>query len=319
MRRRRNWLHKMSFHVFLQTTLKHTLDPHPLALIVCGFSQSCVCFCNNWFYDKNLWIYKCEKCICYVHLDCATSSGEPFMSILSIGRGQTIKNFDDVDYPDLLHLPFHDLTYSIPKHLFSKEIGPTTYGTAEVSMQHINHQHDLILVNTESIGSTSSKINDLSICHNPMKKTQLLCNGCVRPIMEMSFYTCRANEDEKCNFALHVWCIRLPTKVENHPGHAQYTLVLMSNGSRVSFNTFYCRVFYHCDMCSHSMHSICVPLICQCETEIYSHSHYRKGIFLFLNVKFGTIYKIDGHPHPIMCLECQFTIPHNCFKSSNNS
>ncbi|KAJ0817905.1 hypothetical protein HanPI659440_Chr00c04g0710971 [Helianthus annuus] len=198
--------------------------------------------CNNWFYDKNLWIYKCEKCICYVHLDCATSSGEPFMSNLSIGRGQTVKNFDDVDYPDLLHLPFPDLTYSIPEHLFSKEIRPTTYGIADVSMQHINHQHDLILVNTESIGSTSSKINDLSICHNPMKKTQLLCNGCVRPIMEMSFYTCRANEDEKCNFALHVWCIRLPTKVENHPGHAQYTLVLMSNAPRVSFNTFYCRV-----------------------------------------------------------------------------
>ncbi|KAM0005177.1 hypothetical protein Hdeb2414_s0218g00837181 [Helianthus debilis subsp. tardiflorus] len=57
--------------------------------------------CNGSYFKENIWIYKCEKCIYYVHLDCATSASrrEPFMSILSIGGDQNVKNFEDVDYP----------------------------------------------------------------------------------------------------------------------------------------------------------------------------------------------------------------------------
>ncbi|KAJ0941164.1 putative chromatin regulator PHD family [Helianthus annuus] len=192
-------------------------------------------------YDGDLWIYKCEKCIYYVHLDCATSRREAFMSILSIDGGQTIKNYKDADYPNLLHLPFPDQSYSIPKHLFSKELGLADYGNHEVSLRHTNHQHELILVDAGSIGSTSSKINDMIMCHNPMKKIELLCSGCVRPIMEMPFYKCRAKEDENCNFALHEWCTRLPTKVDNHPGHPQHPLLLMPNIPNM-FNIFHCGV-----------------------------------------------------------------------------
>lgn len=39
--------------------------------------------CNGFFYYQGLWIYKCEKCWHYTHLDCATSREEPFMSIIS--------------------------------------------------------------------------------------------------------------------------------------------------------------------------------------------------------------------------------------------
>ncbi|KAL8217462.1 hypothetical protein R6Q57_020835, partial [Mikania cordata] len=35
------------------------------------------------FFVPNLWIYRCEKCRYYAHLDCATSREEPFMSILT--------------------------------------------------------------------------------------------------------------------------------------------------------------------------------------------------------------------------------------------
>ncbi|KAJ0612712.1 hypothetical protein HanRHA438_Chr01g0038341 [Helianthus annuus] len=38
--------------------------------------------CNHNFYDERIWIYKCEKCIYYVHAYCATSREEPFMHIL---------------------------------------------------------------------------------------------------------------------------------------------------------------------------------------------------------------------------------------------
>ncbi|CAH1453723.1 unnamed protein product [Lactuca virosa] len=66
--------------------------------------------CGHSFYDReNLWIYKCDRCMYYVHMDCATSC---------TGAGRTNKNYKDVDYPYLVHLPFPDETYSIPKHLF---------------------------------------------------------------------------------------------------------------------------------------------------------------------------------------------------------
>ncbi|KAM0005191.1 putative chromatin regulator PHD family [Helianthus debilis subsp. tardiflorus] len=198
--------------------------------------------CNGRFnpYMENFWIYKCEKCIYYVHLDCATSA--------SRSDGQNVKNFEDVDYPNLPRLPFPDQTYSLPKHLLFKEPGPTAYVTAEVSAQHINHEHELILVDTESIGSTSLKISESIMCHNPMKKIELLCNACVRPITEMPFYKCNASEDERCNFALHEWCTRLPTKLDSHPGHSRHTLFLMSNAPCGFFNIYHCQVcFLQCN------------------------------------------------------------------------
>nr|GEX73067.1 DC1, C1-like, zinc finger, RING/FYVE/PHD-type [Tanacetum cinerariifolium] len=57
----------------------------------------------------------------YAHLDCATARVEPFMSIfMTPGMGRTLKNYDDAEHPDLLHLPFPDQTYKIP-YKFSKE------------------------------------------------------------------------------------------------------------------------------------------------------------------------------------------------------
>ncbi|GKE80626.1 putative zinc finger, PHD-type containing protein [Tanacetum coccineum] len=47
-----------------------------------------------------------------------------------------------------------------------------------------------------------------------MKKVQLLCNACVRPITSAPFYKC-VNDD--CNFVLHEWCTQLPTQVEKYP------------------------------------------------------------------------------------------------------
>ncbi|KAJ0605814.1 putative chromatin regulator PHD family [Helianthus annuus] len=422
---------------------------------------------GNFYYDLDVWIYKCEKCIYYAHLDCATSRRESFMSILSIGGGPTVKNFKDVDYPNLLRLPFPDETCSIPKHLFFKKLGPADYGNHEVSVQHMNRQHELILVDTAgSIGSTSSsKI----MCHNPMKKIELLCSGCVRPITEMPFYKCRAKEDESCNFALHEWCTRrLPTKVDNHPGHPRHPLLLMTNIPNM-FNIFRCGVclldcngfaygcvecefyvdvtcgfmperitheshpnhllsivkegqpsgsclmcrlyvspytlnfscsfcdvyihpwcalllpktvrhpydkhpmhisylpienhkseyfceiceeeldphkcFYHCDECSQSVHSDCAPLILQSETETHSRYRLERGVYRFLNMKFGSIHKkTDGHPHPLTfaqgiesdggcsvchwrlrfemilrCSECEFAVHHDCLENWNKS
>lgn len=137
-------------------------------------------------------------------------TSQPCYSISNLSSvGKTIKNYKDVDCPRLLHLPFLDETYSVPKHLFFRESGRSTTHTSDiVNLKHISHQHPLILVDQTQYNDKSSKINAwLLKCHNPMKNTQLLCNGCLRPIVStMPFYRC-ANDDQGCDFALHEQCI----------------------------------------------------------------------------------------------------------------
>ncbi|CAH1432242.1 unnamed protein product [Lactuca virosa] len=208
--------------------------------------------CNEGFSStEDLWTYKCDKCLYYAHLDCVRMP--PYA-----GLAKTIKDYKDVDYPRLLHLPFLDETYSLPKHMFFQQ--STTDHHKVDYLKHESHQHPLILVDQTLIinGQTSSSSSSwLLKCHDPMKKTQLLCNGCLRPIMStMPFYTCanvnaNANDDQiqiqihgGCNnFALHEWCTRLPPIIENHPGHPQHTLHLMySHVLPHFFGVFLCDV-----------------------------------------------------------------------------
>ncbi|XP_023750541.1 uncharacterized protein LOC111898883 [Lactuca sativa] len=203
--------------------------------------------CGTEFFDtEDLWIYKCDKCLYYVHLHCTTSK-----RWWPTGSDKTIQNYKDVDYPRLLHLPFPDETYSIPKHFFYKESGPRMLtSNDEVSLQHISHEHPLILVNQEQKDEKTSPSNKINSCcflstkfHDPMKKTQLLCNGCLRPIMpSMPFYKC---PQLICNFALHEWCTRLPKKIETHPDHPKHPLHIMySNIPGCFFDVFSCAVCY---------------------------------------------------------------------------
>lgn len=71
-----------------------------------------------------------------------------------------------------------------------------------------------------------------------MKKIELLCNGCLKPITNMPFYKCA----ESCDFVLHEWCTQLPDQVPNHPGHPQHSLVLLPNAPNKFYGMFKCVV-----------------------------------------------------------------------------
>ncbi|KAJ0680102.1 putative chromatin regulator PHD family [Helianthus annuus] len=189
--------------------------------------------CRQAFPKEILWIYKCEKCKYYTHLDCATSRNEPFMSILtSPGTGKIIKNYEDAELPNLLHLPFPDPSYSLLKHLFFKENGGS-------STCKTHHQHPLTLVDArcgDITIPTSSTIKPISY-HDPMKRIQLLCDGCVRPITSGPIYVC--DNEGQCNFMLHEWCSRLPAKLNGHFAHQQHTLILHSKAPGEFFGVFW--------------------------------------------------------------------------------
>ncbi|PWA81672.1 protein kinase C-like, phorbol ester/diacylglycerol-binding domain, DC1 [Artemisia annua] len=170
-------------------------------------------------FDENLWIYKCEKCRYYAHIDCASTSkkGSMVSILFNEGTSTVSKNYRDSDYPDLLHLPFPDQTSQtkVLKHLFYGESGSRAF---ETNLTHPFHQHPLTLVDTPCCNNditttpTSSRITTSS-SHDSMKMVEVVCNACIRPITNMPFYKCTAS-DEGCNFVLHVWCTRLPTEVK---------------------------------------------------------------------------------------------------------
>ncbi|XP_023731650.1 uncharacterized protein LOC111879425 [Lactuca sativa] len=195
--------------------------------------------CMKGFYIY-FWLYKCDKCQYYVHINCATSKTEPFMSIfLHPGSGKIYKNFKDDDYPNLLHCPFPDESYNLLRHYFlnNKKEFITMIKEEEHGgemLNHFSHQHPLILLDSHT------QQTSLIVLHNPMKKIQVLCDGCLKPITEMPFYKC--SEISSCGFVLHEWCARLPSQIQHHPGHPEHVLVLVSKNPHQLLGLFFCDI-----------------------------------------------------------------------------
>ncbi|XP_076906264.1 uncharacterized protein LOC143562312 isoform X2 [Bidens hawaiensis] len=170
----------------------------------------------------HLWLYKCDKCRYYVHVDCATSKS----------LGKTSKNFNEDEYPNLLHCPFPDVGDNLVKRHMSNQnelIGRQHDG--EVFNCFI-HQHPLILFDDQTSVGT--------ILHDPMKRVRLLCNGCVKPIMTVPFYMCCQYVDGKCCLVLHQWCAKLHSKVQLPVVHPEHTLFLLSKIPSKFFGVFKC-------------------------------------------------------------------------------
>ena len=224
--------------------------------------------------------------------------------------GRLIKNFKDEDYPDLVHLPFPDQTMNLIKHLFYKEVESSTSETNEAKQTHISHQHPLVLVS-----STLS-------CHNPMKKVELICNGCVRPIMDSPFYTCADEDEHRCNFALHEWCTRLPSEIKDHPGHPQHTLVFMPKVPYKPFGVFKCNVcrfdcngfVYCCIECEYNV-DVCCAFIPDKITHTAHQNHLlsrvTKRVHDYDHCRL-CLWDIDSDGFSFSCEDCGFHIHPGC-------
>ncbi|KAI3694537.1 hypothetical protein L1987_77504 [Smallanthus sonchifolius] len=247
----------LPFKFLIQNLHSHMLTLSYSFSLIPDNSKCRICRMNI---SDELWLYKCSKCRYYVHLDCATSRGEPFMSIFSrgtlafsflsvciyleiqayefaisifSGMGKAHDaNFTATDYPDLLHCPLPDESYNILPHqlaikgknykhfdqirpLFSRRLG--IHSGHMGLYRDSRHEHPLRLINTSSLRIP---------LHDPIKRIKVICDACVRPITTTPFYFREKREDDNCDFYLHDWCARLPTKLEKHPCHPQHTLAL---------------------------------------------------------------------------------------------
>ncbi|KAM0021610.1 putative chromatin regulator PHD family [Helianthus debilis subsp. tardiflorus] len=269
-----------------QTMIHHPGHPHPLTSITldpiiskcysCGkkhegvFYHCSTCFIFSIHVDcvalpfkiceMNIsplfWLYKCSKCRYYIHLDCATSRGEPFMSIFSHGIGSSDTSVEAADYPNFLHYPLPDESHNVLQHHFRREeyrhFDQIIFDKGLYT--HSRHNHPLQLINAPDTSI-------LGTLHNPMMRIKLLCNGCLSPITTTPFYVC----NKGCHFHLHEWCTRLPSELENHPGHPQHTLVLFHSYTIDDYKGLECEICglccngfgYHCTKCNYRVDVKC--------------------------------------------------------------
>ncbi|KAI7757503.1 hypothetical protein M8C21_008199, partial [Ambrosia artemisiifolia] len=197
--------------------------------------------CDKNFPDTNIWHYRCNKCRYYVHIDCATSRKEAFMCciLMPAGQGKTHINFKVEDHPNLIRYPFPDESVNLVMHHFINK-GEKTIKEKIVG-EMFSHRHPLILVDTLLNGSIS--------LHDPMKKVELLCDGCVRPITDVPFYKCCQQD---CGFVLHERCTRLPSEIQHHPcHHPEHKLVLCQRSLKICWVCFGVRFVSYIAMVSH--------------------------------------------------------------------
>ncbi|KAL8242830.1 hypothetical protein R6Q59_013132 [Mikania micrantha] len=181
--------------------------------------------CDKTFIDdQNCWIYKCDKCRYYVHLDCAYL------------RDVLLTSNECEDDPSSLHLPLSDHTYNMIKDVVFKE-------TNETSITHNSHKHPLLLVDTLP----------MNISYN-----EVVCNACLIPIKKnTTYYKCTY----ECNFVLHDWCTRLPVELKDYKGHPQHTLLLLPKVGD-TFKCHVCNdvwngFVYSCFKCGYDIDVIC--------------------------------------------------------------
>ena len=138
------------------------------------------------------------------------------------------------------------------KHLFFNQTDDIVKHDGEM-LNHSSHQHPLILFDTQT-----SLANEVVSLHDPMKKIQVLCDGCVKPITTVPFYKC-SQSNQHCDFILHEWCAKLPPEVKDYAGHPNHKLVFLPKVPRKLLGVFFCPICwlpsngfaYGCTMCEY--------------------------------------------------------------------
>ncbi|KAL8261564.1 hypothetical protein R6Q59_025613 [Mikania micrantha] len=195
-----------------------------------------ICRVCNAGFTSYLWLYRCDRCRYYAHVSCATSrKQDAFMSYLTYAApGETYKNFKDDDHPNLIRYPFPDESFNLLMHHFINKGKLPIKGKIDGYM--FSHEHPLVLFDTQE-----SLLNKSVSLHDPVNRVQLLCDGCVRPITNIPFYKC---SQDSCDFILHEWCTRLPSKIQDHHDHPEHTLFLLQKAPTNFLGLFWCEICF---------------------------------------------------------------------------
>ncbi|KAJ0639242.1 putative chromatin regulator PHD family [Helianthus annuus] len=138
-----------------------------------------------------------------------------------------------------------------------------------------------------------------------MKRIQLLCDVCVRPITNGPIYVC--DNEGQCNFVLHEWCSRLPAELKDHPAHHQHTLVLHSKAPGKFFGVFRCDICWlHCNgfaYCCMDCNNFIIDVECAFLPKEITHTIHPNHLL-------SRVYHEEWNN---WCRICSFSIPKNNF------
>ncbi|XP_076914116.1 uncharacterized protein LOC143572994 [Bidens hawaiensis] len=185
------------------------------------------------------------------------------------GFGKTYKNFKDNDHPNLIRCPFPDESVNLLMHHFINK-GELAI-KRKIDGDIFCHPHPLILGDT---------LNELVSLQNPMNREDILCDGCVRPITNVPFYKCSQHH---CDFVLHEWCTRLPSKIQDRHSHPEHTLVLLPKIPGKLLGVFWCAICstpsngfaYGCKQCEYY-----VDINCGCTPDVITHEAHPNHLLL---------------------------------------
>lgn len=243
------WMHHKC--AFVPTSIECKIyDDHPLALVRSlperyrRFKQMCN-ICDREV-KRIYWLYYCVKCRLFAHIKCATSTAGrlplsyserddesrflrdlfhlPATSTNESKMDQMIQQFskayiDEDRRPQQIGKPNIDLMMQqfgeVNMGLMMLQNIHKRMGTMPVTVDLINFAHwahkDHPLVRSDQL-QMNSNINTTEI--------QMLCDGCVRPILTDPFYGCA-----QCKFFLHAYCAELPL-MATHLLHLEHALVI---------------------------------------------------------------------------------------------
>ncbi|PWA38166.1 DC1, C1-like, Zinc finger, RING/FYVE/PHD-type [Artemisia annua] len=228
----------------LSSPIKLLVKSHRSHMLTLSYSfldqvYDCECrICKKEIY-KEYWLYKCSKCMFYVHVDCAIRDRQllhdeqEYENKISVNSESNIVS-EGYAGNAIMYCPLSDESYNIlplhiPKEHSSRYFDENTNESCYI--KHFGHQHPLVLIHNQSDYDTLG-VKSVPL-HDPMKRVKLLCNGCVRPVTSMPFYKCSQDYAECSNFILHEWCARLRPEIS----YNQYKYVL-----RQSCSLFSCKI-----------------------------------------------------------------------------
>ena len=147
-----------------------------------------------------------------------------------------------------------------------------------------------------------------------------LCQGCVLPVYEGSYYSCT----DECDFILHEACANAPRKKHHalHPHPLTLKVVTNEYGDLNNKGYFYCNACER-DSCGFVYESSVedqdfrLDLQCALVTEPFEYQGHKHPLFLALKPKVERAAKChicekkDRHCRKLNCIECDFII---CFK-----
>ena len=178
-------------------------------------------------------------------------------------------------------------------------------------LNHESHPHQLIRFDTHSsLREKSVSLDD------PLKRSQLLCDGCAKPVTTLPFYKC----SQSCDFVLHEWCVRLPSKIQNHPFHPNHTLVLLPKYDRWLADVFRCKIcslrsngfVYDCKECD----NFCIDINCAFIPEQITHeahpNHLLSRIDASVKICKACGWRFDNNRKGFHCQSCDFYLHIGC-------